>query len=223
MSNQVKLSARLRSENGRNAVKQVRARRNVPAVIYGSKQEPQGLEISHKDIDRILSRSIGENLLVDLQIDENGKTVNRLALIQEVQHHPVKGVILHVDFHAVSANEKLTTEVPVEPTGEADGVKNFGGLLEQNLRALEIECFPKDLPEVITVDISALKIGDSIHVKDITLPAGVTAITDGDITIFHVAEPNVAEVETPAAGAAAQPEVIKEKKVEGEASAEGKK
>ncbi|MEO6053682.1 MAG: 50S ribosomal protein L25, partial [Chthoniobacterales bacterium] len=174
MSNQVKLSARLRTENGRNAVKQVRARRNVPANIYGSKLKPLGLEISHKDIDRILSRAIGENLLIDLQIDENGKTVNRLALIQEVQHHPVKGIILHVDFHAVSADEKLTAEVPVEPTGEADGVKNFGGLLEQNLRALEIECLPKDLPEVITVDISALKIGDSIHVKDIALPAGVT-------------------------------------------------
>ncbi|MEO8207019.1 MAG: 50S ribosomal protein L25/general stress protein Ctc, partial [Chthoniobacterales bacterium] len=218
MSNQVKLSARLRSENGRNAVKQVRARRGVPAIIYGSKQQPQGLEIAHKDIDRILSRAIGENLLVDLQIDENGKTVNRLALIQEVQHHPVKGVILHVDFHAVSADEKLTTEVPVEPTGEADGVKNFGGLLEQNLRALEIECFPKDLPEVIEVDISALKIGDSIHVKDITLPAGVTAVTDENLTIFHVVEPNVAEPEaTPAAAAATQPEVIKEKKVEGEA------
>ena len=98
---------------------------------------------------------------------------NRLALVQEVQHSPVGGDVLHIDFHAVSMDEKIEAEVPLEPIGIANGVKNFGGLLEQNVRALAIECLPKDLPDKITVDVSALNIGDSIHVRDIALPEGV--------------------------------------------------
>ncbi|MEO6846158.1 MAG: 50S ribosomal protein L25 [Chthoniobacterales bacterium] len=219
MSNQAKLSARLRSDRGSNAVKKVRSRNSVPAIIYGSKLKAQELEIDRKEIDRLLSKAIGENLLVDLQIDEAGKTVNRLALIQEVQHHPLKDIILHVDFHAISADEKITTEVPIEAVGEADGVKNFGGILEHNIRSLEISCLPKDLPSVITVDVSSLKIGDAIHVKDLPLPAGVTAITEADLTVFHVGEPTVAEVVAPVEGAVTQPEVIKEKKPDAEAAA----
>ena len=113
-------------------------------------------------------------------------------------------------------DELLHTEVPVEPFGEADGVKNYGGLLEHSLRSLAIECLPKDLPEIIRVDVSALGLNQSIHVRDLVLPAGVKATTDADLTVFIVAEPKV-EVE-PVAGAEPSkgPEVIKEKKpVEG--------
>ena len=118
-----------------------------------------------------------------------------------MQHEPLSGAIVHVDFHAVKMDEMLHTSVPVEPTGEPNGVKNFGGMLEQSLRSLEIECLPKDLPELVTVDVSALNVGDSLHVKDIALPAGVTAQDDADLTVFLVAAPTV--VEEPAAGAAA--------------------
>ena len=103
--------------------------------------------------------------------------------------------------------------MPLEPTGEPVGVKTGGGLLQQLVRTLEIECFPQNLPDLITVDVAALNIGDSLHVRDIALPEGVTAKADGDITVFLVSEPKVATEETPAAAA---PEVLKEKKAEGD-------
>ena len=140
--------------------------------------------------------------------------------MQEVQHSPVGGEIRHLDFHAISMDEEIQAEVPLEPIGTANGVKNFGGLLEQSLRALTIECLPRDLPDRITVDVSALNIGDSIHVRDIQLPSGVTAKVQPDLTAFSVLAPVVEEEPTVAtAEAAAGPEVITEKKEEGEAAA----
>ena len=146
MAKQVKLSARPRSEGGRNAVKQVRARGGVPAVIYGSKDKPANLEVSRRDIEAVLAHAVGENILVELEIDENGTKTNRLSLIQEVQHHPLRGEVLHVDFHAVSMTEKISADIVVEAFGEADGVKNFGGLLEQSMRTITIQCLPQNLP-----------------------------------------------------------------------------
>jgi len=217
MAKQVKLSARPRSLAGRNAVKQVRASGAVPAVIYGAHEKPSNLEVDRRAIETLLAHAAGEHVLVDLEIAGAG---NKLTLIQEVQHHPVRGDILHIDFHAVSVNETITSEVPIEPTGEAVGVKTGGGLLQQQVRALEIECLPQNLPELITVDVSGLNIGDSIHVKDVVLPSGVTAVADGDITVFLVSEPTVAG-ET-AAEAAAAPEVINEKKPEAAEGADKK-
>ncbi len=216
MATQVKLSARPRSLAGRNAVKQVRANGAVPAVIYGAHETPANLEVDRKALQTILSHAASEHILVELEIaGAGGKSTNKLSLIQEVQHHPVRGDILHIDFHAVSMTETITSEVPIEAVGEPAGVKTGGGLLQQQVRALEIECLPQNLPDVLHVDVSALNIGDSIHVKDLTLPAGVTALAEGDVTVFLVSEPTVAEEPAPA-GAAAAPEVINEKKPEAE-------
>src|SRR5439155_6509759 len=141
----------------------------------------------------------------------------RTALVQEVQHAPIGSNVLHIDFHAVSMDEKLDAEVPVEAIGTANGVKNFGGLLEQSLRTITVECLPRDLPDRITVDVSGLNIGDSIHVREIKLPDGVTAKTPIDLTAFSVLAPAVEEEPVAAvAEAAVGPEVIKEKKEEGE-------
>lgn len=214
MAKQIKLSARPRSESGRNAVKQVRARGGVPAVIYGSHDQATNLEVSRREIDALLKHAVGENILVELEIEDGGKTSNRLSLIQEVQHHPLRGDVLHVDFHAVSMTEEITADIVVEAFGEADGVKNFGGLLEQSMRSVSIRCLPQNLPEIIRVDVSPMKIGDSVHVRELPLPAGVTAVDDGDLTVLTIAEPTVAE-EPVAAAAPAAPEVIKEKKAEG--------
>src|SRR5471032_2824569 len=164
MAKQVKLTARTRSHIGRNAVKQLKHEGVVPAVIYGAKQEPQNLQISARDIRQILGRVAGENVLVDLEIEDGPQKSSRMALIQEVQHHPLGGEILHVDFHAVSMDETIQADIPIEPVGEPTGVKNYGGILEQAIRSVEIECLPKDLPDVITVNVSGLNIGDSIHV-----------------------------------------------------------
>jgi large subunit ribosomal protein L25 len=156
--------------------------------------------------------------LVDLEIA--GEKSNRAALVQEVQHSPVRGEIVHVDFHAISMDETIQAEVPLEPTDTPVGVKTFGGLLEQSLRSLAIECLPRDLPDRITVDVSQLNIGDSIHVRDIQLPSGVTAKVPLDLTAFSVLAPVVEEepVAVEAEAAAAGPEVITEKKEEGEAA-----
>ena len=208
MAKQVKLAAQTRSGVGRTAVKKIKSQGLVPAVIYAHNETPVSLQVRERDIVTLLSHAVGEHLLVDLEISGSG---NRMAIIQEVQHHAVSGKVLHVDFHGVSADEQLESSIPVEPIGEAVGVKSYGGILEQLLRAVTIKCLPKDLPEVINVDVTALNIGEAVHIKDLKLPAGVTAVDDADVTVFLIAEPNVA-AEAPKGEAAAAPEVIKEKK-----------
>jgi len=213
MAKQIKLAAQARTHLGRSAVKKIKSQGIVPAVIYSHNETPVSLQVVEREISNVLAHAVGEHLLVDLEIADGSAKSNRMAIIQEVQHHPVTGRILHVDFHGVSANEQIESSIPVEPTGEAIGVKSYGGILEQSIRSLNIKCLPQDLPEVITVDVSGLNVGASIHIKDLQLPAGVTAVDDGELPVFLVAEPNVA-VETPAAAPSAGPEVIKEKKPE---------
>src|SRR6266513_1749334 len=215
MAKQVKLTAERRTATGRSAVRKLNAMGVVPAIIYGAKDKAEALQVSRRDISAVLSHAAGENILVEL--DVAGKS--RLALVQEVQHAPLGNAILHVDFHAVSMDEKIQAEVPLEPSGIANGVKNFGGLLEQSLRYLPIECLPRDLPDRITVDVSNLNIGDSIHVRDIKLPDGVAAKVQPDLTALSVLAPAVEEEPAAAVaeGAEAGPEVITEKKPEGEA------
>lgn len=223
MAKQVKLTAQHRTHAGRIAVNKLKKQGIIPAVIYGAKNEPQNLQISARDINTLLSHASGENILVDLEIVKGEEKATRMALIQEVQHHPLGGQVLHVDFHAISMDEKIQADVPVDPVGEATGVKNYGGILEQNMRSLEIECLPRDLPEIISVDVSHLNIGDSIHVKDIKMPEGVTVTEDADLTVFRVSAPAVEEEPVAAAEAPTSPEVIKEKKVEAPAEESDKK
>src|SRR5881394_80916 len=219
MAKQVKLKAEPRTDVGRSAVRKLKARGMIPAIIYGGKDKPQPLQVSARDINAMMSHASGENVLVELEIA--GEKSNRTALVQEVQHSPVRGDILHIDFHAISMDETIQAEVPLEPIGTPNGVKTFGGLLEQSLRAVAIECLPGDLPDRITVDVSQLNIGDSIHVRDIQLPPGVTPKVQIDLTVLSVMAPVVEEERAPteAEAAAAGPEVITEKKEEGEAAA----
>jgi large subunit ribosomal protein L25 len=218
MAIQVKLKAELRASVGRSAVRKLRARGLIPAVVYGSNDKPQPLQVAARDINAMMSHASGENVLVELEIAGEGST--RTALVQEVQHSPVSGDIRHLDFHAISMDQMIQAEVPLESIGTAVGVKTFGGLLEQSLRGLAIECLPGDLPDRITVDVSQLNIGDSIHVRDIQFPPGVTPKVQPDLTAFSVVAPVVEEepVVAEAEAAAAGPEVITEKKEEGEAA-----
>ena len=219
MAKQVKLKADARPDVGRSAVRKLRARGFIPAVIYGGNDKPQPLQVSARDINAMMSQASGENVLVELEIGGDGQS--RTALVQEIQHAPVGGEIRHVDFQAISMDQMIEAEVPLEPVGTAIGVKTFGGLLDQSLRTLTIECLPGDLPDRITVDVSQLNIGDSIHVREIQLPQGVTSKVQPDLTAFSVLAPMVEEepVAAEAEVAAAEPEVITEKKEEGEATA----
>lgn len=219
MSNQVSLQASRRTALGRNAVKQVKAAKAVPAILYGHGIEPQPLQVERRAIDQLLAHAVGENILVNLEI--GGESAARLALINEVQHHPVNRSVLHVDFQAVSMNETLVAEVPIEPVGEAVGVKTGGGLLEQSLRSVEVECLPKDLPETIKVDVSHLGLGQALHISNLPAIPGVKYLLDGEITVFLVSEPKVSDASATAEAGPSEPEVIREKKTE-EAAAESK-
>ena len=214
MAKQLKLAAQTRTSEGRNAVKKIKAQGLVPAVIYGANQQPQNLQVNAREFHTLLSHATGEHLLVELQIADGAEAGNRLALIQEVQHDPIRGSVLHIDFHAVSGDQKIHAEIPVEAFGEASGVKNFGGILEVALHSLMVECLPKDLPEIIRVDVSELNVNGAVHVRDLQLPAGVVAKADPELTILRVAPPTVAS-EAPGGGTD-QPEVIKEKKEDAE-------
>ena len=220
MAKAIQLKAQPRTGAGTVEAKKARNAGLVPAVIYGRHlDKPQNLQLNARELRAALGKTTGEHVLVDLEITGGDKT---LALIQDVQHHALKRHIMHVDFHALRADEKMHTTVPVVAFGEASGVKNLGGILEQLLRSIEVECLPKDLPDSITIDVSALEIGDAIHIKDLPLPAGVTALGNPDISVLHIAAPAVEEVVAPAAegAVATEPEVIKEKKPEaGEAAA----
>ena len=208
MAKTVTLKAEPRAKAGTTASKAIRKAGKVPAIIYGRHQSPQSLQLDAHTLSMTLHGG-PEHLLVNLEIE--GGT-NTLALIQDVQHHPVKRHIVHLDFHALKEDEVMHTSVPVIGFGEPIGVKTGGGLLEQIIRALEVECLPKDLPDSITIDVSGMNQGDSIHVNQVTLPAGVTALVNGDAVIFHCAAPTVETAATPAEGEAASPEVLKEKK-----------
>jgi large subunit ribosomal protein L25 len=212
MAKQLKLKAQVRAATGRSVAKELRREGSVPANIYARGEAPTNLQIDKKEFTNLLAHATSEHLLVDLEITEGGTETSRLALIQEVQHHPLKGDVLHVDFHAVRADEKIHAAIPVEPVGEATGVKNHGGIMEVAVHELEVECLPRDLPDIIRIDVTELGVGQAIHVRDLQLPEGVAARANPDLTVIIVAAPRV-EAE-PAPGAATQPEVLKEKKEE---------
>ena len=212
----VPLKAFPRTQVRRGEVKKLRANGRVPATIYGRQAKPQNLEVNAREIGELIKHSVSENLLVDLSV-ENDARAKRLALVQEIQHHPVDGNLLHVDFHEVAENEKLTVSVPVETTGEAAGVKNGGGVLGHVLHKLKVRCLPKDLPEQITLDVTALEIGKSIHIGEIKPPTGVEIIGDKTLAVVSVAAPRAEEevAATTEAKAAGDVEMTKEKKEEG--------
>ncbi|MBV9657716.1 MAG: 50S ribosomal protein L25 [Verrucomicrobia bacterium] len=218
MPTPLKLQAQPRVAVGRNAVRKIKTHGFVPGVIYGAKDAAQSIQLAEKDVTTLLSHVAGETVLVEVEIEGGGR---KTALIQEVQHHPVTGRILHVDLHSVAMDEAIVVEVPVESTGESVGVRSGGGVLQHNLRLLEIECLPGNLPEVILVDVTELAIGASLHVRDLKLPAGVKALNDPDLTVFAVTAPTVAE-EPAAPAAGAEPVVITAAKPEAGAAAEAK-
>ncbi|PTY03286.1 50S ribosomal protein L25 [Verrucomicrobia bacterium LW23] len=202
-----------RAQLGRAGAKSTRSAGNIPGILYGKKTQPTPIQINSKELTAVLHGASSENVLLDLAYTHEGNTTSRLALLQDVQHHVLKDYIVHVDLHEIAQDEVLHTEVPIQEVGESIGVKSNGGLLEKTLRSLRVECLPRDLPEVITVDISALDLDQSIHVSDLKLPAGVTALNSADATVLAVLAP-AKEEEAADEGDVKQPEVIKEKKVD---------
>ena len=221
------LTAEARTPGRKKAAKSLRREGKVPAVIYGHGRDPQPLTIAGVDLTRLLEKISPESTIVDVTI--GGQSTK--ALIREIQRHPIKQGILHVDFQEIHAGEKLRLEVPVHLVGTAEGVRNQGGILDQVLRTVEIEVLPADIPERVELDVSALVIGKSLHVSDLKIPNAVI-MNDPELTIATVVAPRAEEEVAPAAAAAvegaeaatavAEPEVIKKGKIEEEEPAEEK-
>jgi len=224
MAKTVSLQVSQRAGTGRAAVKAVRRSGRVPGVLYGKTADKsvrsRAIEIDAKKLNTVLHSSTSENVLVDVEVtDASGAKVDQhLAILLDVQHHPLKDYIIHIDLHEINQDEILHAEVPVASVGEPVGVKTGGGLLETMLRTIRVACLPRNLPELITVDVAHLEIGHSVHVRELVLPEGVTASNPPELPVFSVFAPKEEVLETPTAEVQ-QPEVIKEKKVEGDAAA----
>ena len=211
----VSLSAKSRSNTGKGVARKLRAAGEVPAIIYGHARAPQTLSLNAHELQLLLEKNPYQSTVIDLAFD--GKSAR--TLIREIQRHPFKKQILHVDFQELVAGEKVTVRVPIHFTGTADGVRNGGGIIDQTMHELEISVDPANIPHHITVDVTPLGIGSSIHAGEIALPAGVTLLSDAKATVCVCAAPKVeAEpVAADAAAAPAEPELIRKTKEDEEA------
>jgi large subunit ribosomal protein L25 len=199
------LSASVRTETGKGAARKIRQAGNIPAVIYGHGREAQSLMINARETDKLLKSIAISSTVIELSID--GKSAR--TLIREVQRHPFKRTITHIDFQELVAGETVSVHCPIVYVGVPEGVRLEGGLLDQIMHQLHIEVDPSSIPNHIDVDVSALKVGKSMHVSDLVLPAGIKVLDEPGTTVCIVQVPKVA-VETVAAGGA-EPEVIRAK------------
>jgi len=216
------LSASPRDAVGKGAARSLRTAGKIPAVIYGHAREPQSLAIPTREFEKLLERVSAESTVIELDL---GGTVAR-TLIREIQRHPYKKQILHIDFQELVAGEKVTVNVPIVLVGTPEGVRVSGGILSQVMSELAILVDPVNIPNRIEADVTPITIGHSLHVSDLKIPEGVEVIDDPEETVAVVsapkveAEPVAAEVE-PVEGAA-EPELIRKTKDEGEEEGESK-
>ena len=210
------LNVQARTAGTTNDARRLRKTGLIPAIVYGKGIEPKCISVDATEW-QLLSR----NELNILSLVEDGKET--LVLLKEVQHDPIRNRTRHLDFQAIRMDQKIKAHVAVRPGHALPAGASAGGLLEQNLHEIEVESLPQDLPEEIIVDVSGMNLGDMIHVGDIPMPEGVTAVTHADIVVFTEVDESAAEAEEEAAPAegeeAAEPEVIAEKKTEERAAA----
>jgi large subunit ribosomal protein L25 len=220
------LEAQKREPGNKNAARRVRAEGKIPAVVYGAGKETASVAVDPRQVLRILKSESGHNTIFDLAVDND----RAKAMIVDWQFEPIKGRLLHVDLLRIAMDKKLTVTVPVVLKGEAAGVKQEGGILEQLLREIEIECLPADIPKSIEADISHLTFGVELRVKDLAHSEKLKFLTEEDQMVAHITSVKEEVVATPEATAEAatatpaEPEVIKKGKqeVEGEGEAEAK-
>ena len=189
------LTVESRASTGKGVARKLRAAGRIPAVLYGQGKESVPLTIDPRALEKVL-RSGGANALLDLTVEGRPELGSPVALVKELQRHPIRGTIVHADLYQVDLTRTVEVEVPVHLVGKAKGL-DFGGILEHSLREVALECLPRSIPAAIEVDITNMELGDVIHVRDLVLPAGVSLLTDPDLGVVHVALP--AAEETPAA------------------------
>jgi len=214
------LSATRRTGTGKGNARSLRRDGQIPAVIYGHARESQSLAVSARDLEKLLSHISAANSVVELAVEG---TTSR-ALIREIQRHPFKRMILHVDFQELVGGEKMTVRVPLRLIGTPVGVRLGGGIIDHTLRELTISVDPAQMPSQIEVDITDLELGQSIHVSGVKVPAGVTVLDEPGAAVVVIATPRAAveAVVAEAEPTSAEPEVIRAKKPEEGAEPEKK-
>lgn len=216
------LQAQTRQETGKSKVKSLRRGGFIPGVIYGEGKQATSVKVSRHELLQMVHHHRIENVVIKVKLAEDARKDSRPCMIREIQHDPVKGDITHIDFNEISLTKAIKVNVPVETKGEPAGVKSEGGSLEHIMWEIEVECLPTQIPKHFEVDVSALKIGDSVHVKDIAFPDTVKVLSDPEAVVLSVAAPMKEEVAVPLEGEEkAEPEVIKEKKPEAEEAKAG--
>lgn len=198
------ITARSRDSRGKGAARQTRREGRIPGVLYGHGEDSVSLSVDANELHKLVHTISIENTIVDLDL---GSGEPYKVLIRELQRHPFRDEFVHIDFFHVAMDEQIQVEVPIILLGTPTGVKNKGGVLDHQLRELEVFCLPGSIPEKIELDVSQLDIGDSIHVSDIQL-SDVEILTDLDRSVVAVLAPTVIEVEEAAEEAPAEPEVI---------------
>jgi large subunit ribosomal protein L25 len=185
------LSAEIREGVGKEKAKKLRLKGLIPAIFYGPRSQTIPLVIDSKELTKVLQTEAGENVLIDLDIRKGAQSDRKVVMMKDIQIDPLQRTALHTDFFEVSMDEMVTVEVPVHLLGKPEGTK-VGGILDQVRRVIQIQCLPGDIPKSIDIDVSALKIGDSIHVQDIQVEKA-KIISDTNFTIATVVPPVVEE------------------------------
>jgi large subunit ribosomal protein L25 len=213
------LQLELRENAGKGVARKLRARGRIPGVCYGAGVQTRAISLDPKLLEKALrTSSAGVNTLFGVQ--GGGEFDGKSVLVKELQRDPVAGSLLHADFYAVDLTKEIEVAVPLHLTGSAAGLMN-GGIVDHQLREIQIACLPTAIPESFTLDVSALDIGDSLHVRDIVLPAGVTLVSSPDLSVVSVVIPAKAEEEVTAEAAAAEAAAAPAEGEEGAAPAEG--
>ncbi len=217
MATTVQLNGSVRSGKGKGVARKLRAAKRIPAVVYGKGTDPVMIDIDAREFLRAVSGHSVSNLVVDLAV---GASDLVKTLIREVQTDPLTGEVYHVDLNRISLTERIEVEVPVVLAGIPVGVKEYGGILQHAVRSLAIKCLAVDIPDKVTVDVSGLMIGDSIHVRDLEVP-DVEFLEEPDTSVASVVPPTVVKEEVAAeegaaAEGAAEPELVGKKKEESE-------
>ena len=187
---QLSLAARVRTETGKGAARRLRRSDQVPAIFYGPNSQPVMLAVKYLDLKTLLKSASSENVIFQLQIESGQGSSNKTVMLKELQADPVKPVYYHADFYEISMDKELTLNVPVHLLGTPAGASK-GGILQHVKRDLSVACLPGNLVEFLEVDVTALDIGDAVHVKDLVLPTGMKTAEDADTTIAVVTAPHV--------------------------------
>jgi large subunit ribosomal protein L25 len=221
MLEQIQLSVNLREGHGKGVARKIRARGAIPGILYGKGQENLLIEVDAKEIEKVFLGSARLNTVLEVNVPKHGKIT---AMLKDYQADMITRKLTHLDFIKVDLQKKVRVEVPIQTVGKPEGVKE-GGILEVIRRELTVVCLPTAIPKNIEVDVSFLKIGQSIHIDDIKLPAGIEVPHDVNFTLVSVVAPKAEEVvATPVEGAPTEPEVLTAKKpAEGEEEKEKEK